>query len=196
MGRWLCGTAVAWYRLVVGTAVFWVGMRSTGSAAVQQELPAFSSKAREMGCVRQVIFLQSPSIHLSFPFLHDFSPTLLPLLFPPSFSPSLFFLLSPPGSSVCVKVHVRSVPTRFSPPTLVPLPCPELPRGDKCIEHPWPLCGRGQWAGDPAQPCRLCFLSLCVGQRAKTQNSPLRGVSVNTFVDKLKATLPVPCPFS
>ncbi|XP_041888549.1 E3 ubiquitin ligase RNF157 isoform X1 [Corvus kubaryi] len=72
-----------------------------------------------------------------------------------------------PGSSVCVKVHVRSVPTRFSSPTLVPLPCPELPKGDKCIEDPWPLCGRGQWAGDPAQPCRLSFLNLCVGKRAK-----------------------------
>lgn len=78
-----------------------------------------------------------------------------------------FFSSFPPGSSVCVKVHVRSVPTRFSPPTLVPLPCPELPKGDKCIEHPWPLCGRGQWAGDPAQPCRLLFLSLCVGKRTK-----------------------------
>lgn len=78
-----------------------------------------------------------------------------------------FFSSFPPGSSVCVKVHVRSVPTRFSPPTLVPLPCPELPKGDKCIEHPWPLCGRGQWAGDPAQPCRLLFLSLCVGKQAK-----------------------------
>ncbi|XP_048179439.1 E3 ubiquitin ligase RNF157 isoform X3 [Corvus hawaiiensis] len=72
-----------------------------------------------------------------------------------------------PGSSVCVKVHVRSVPTRFSSPTLVPLPCPELPKGDKCIEDLWPLCGRGQWAGDPPQPCRLSFLNLCVGKRAK-----------------------------
>lgn len=105
-----------------------------------------------------------------------------------------FFSSFPPGSSVCVKVHVRSVPTRFSPPTLVPLPCPELPKGDKCIEHPWPLCGRGQWAGDPAQPCRLLFLSLCVGKRTKKPR-PLHGVSVNTFVDKLKATLPLPCPF-
>lgn len=78
-----------------------------------------------------------------------------------------FFSSFPPGSSVCVKVHVRSVPTRFPPPTLVPLPCPELPKGDKCIEHPWPLCERGQWAGDPAQPCRLFFLSLCVEKRAK-----------------------------
>ncbi|KAK4811843.1 hypothetical protein QYF61_012261 [Mycteria americana] len=55
-----------------------------------------------------------------------------------------------PGSSVCVKVHVRSVPTRFSQPTLVSPPCPELPKGDKCIgpeaannnvrlqQAPWP----------------------------------------------------------
>lgn len=80
-----------------------------------------------------------------------------------------FFSSFPPGSSVCVKVHVRSVPTRFSPPMLVPLPCPKLPKGDKCIEHPWPLWGRGQWAGDPAQPCSSASSAFVWGNETKNQ---------------------------
>lgn len=99
-----------------------------------------------------------------------------------------------------MKVHVRSVPTRFSQPTLVSPPCPELPKGDKCIGDPWSLRGpNGEQAGDPAQRYRLLSISLGdggnkAGKKAKMKPSELQ-VSINTFVDKLKATLPLPCPF-
>lgn len=120
-----------------------------------------------MGCVSSGHLSTEPQHSSTFPISSCFLPHPLPT-FVSSQPLSIRFSSSfPPGSSVCVKVHVRSVPTRFSPPTLVPLPCLELPKGDKCIEDPWPLCGRGKGAGDPAQPCRLCFLSLCVGKRAK-----------------------------
>ncbi|XP_027510364.1 E3 ubiquitin ligase RNF157 isoform X2 [Corapipo altera] len=76
-----------------------------------------------------------------------------------------------PGSSVRVKVHVRSVPTRFSPPTLVSPPCPELHKGDKCIGDPWSLHrpkGAVGWGS---------FLSLCVEKwGTKPRQSPPRGL--------------------
>ncbi|XP_027547338.1 E3 ubiquitin ligase RNF157 isoform X2 [Neopelma chrysocephalum] len=76
-----------------------------------------------------------------------------------------------PGSSVRVKVHVRSVPTRFSPPTLVFPPCPELHKGDKCIGDPWSPHGPKAAVGWGP------FLSLCVEKWGKKpRQSPRRGL--------------------
>lgn len=120
---------------------------------------------------------------------------------PSSLHPFFSSSSSLPGSSVRVEVHVRSVPTRFSQPTLVSPPCPELPKGDKCIGDPRSLSGpRGRGLGTLPSATGSSPSAWGVGGNKrggkKPRRSPLRvQVSINTFVDKLRATLPLPCPF-
>lgn len=181
--RWLCGTAVAWYRLVVGTAIF-----------LSWDVIHRQSSCTAGAACLVLLFLQGwgdgvcPSGHLStepqpssvFPISSCFPPHPLstfissqPLSIP--FSSSF-----PPGSSICVKVHVHSVPTRFSPPTLVPLPCPELPKGDKCIEHS--LLGRGQWAGEPCPALQaLLPQPVCGEMRQKAKTPSVGSLSIHLW---------------